>query len=153
MESLIRETALDVAARRLGLDPIEIRRRNLVTLKDQPTTSCMGIPLEDITPAECLDKLLEKLLTSRPFAKNQKAARKKGRYLGLGIAAYIEPTGSAGSIVTMTGELAQGPHRADRQGHRDDEHAFAGPRHRNDHGADHRRPARRGLRGRNRFRG
>jgi carbon-monoxide dehydrogenase large subunit len=106
MESLIRETALDVAARRIGLDPVEIRRRNLVTLKDQPTTSCMGIPLEDITPAECLDKLLEKFDVAA-FRKEQEAARKEGRYLGLGIAAYIEPTGAAGSIVTMTGELAQ----------------------------------------------
>jgi carbon-monoxide dehydrogenase large subunit len=106
MESLIRETALDVAARRIGIDPIEIRRRNLVTLKDQPTTSCMGIPVEDITPAECLDKLLEKFDVPA-FRKEQQAARKEGRYLGLGIAAYIEPTGAAGSIPTMTGELAQ----------------------------------------------
>jgi carbon-monoxide dehydrogenase large subunit len=106
MESLIRETALDVAARRIGIDPVEIRRRNLVTLKDQPTTSCMGIPLEDITPAKCLDKLLENFDVGA-FRKRQEAARKEGRYLGLGIAAYIEPTGSAGTITTMTGELAQ----------------------------------------------
>jgi carbon-monoxide dehydrogenase large subunit len=106
MESLIRETALDVAARRIGIDPIEIRRRNLIMLKDQPTTSCMGIPLDDITPAECLDKLLEHFDVAA-FRKEQEAARKEGRYLGLGIAAYIEPTGSAGSITTMTGELAQ----------------------------------------------
>jgi carbon-monoxide dehydrogenase large subunit len=106
MESLIRETALDVAARRIGIDPIEIRRRNLVTLKDQPTTSSMGIPLEDITPAECLDKLLE-YFDVTAFRKEQQAARKEGRYLGLGIATYIEPTGSAGTIATMTGELAQ----------------------------------------------
>ncbi len=44
-------------------------------------------------------------------------------------------------------------HRADRQDHRDDEHAFAGSRHRNDHGTNHCRAARRGLRGRHRFRG
>ena len=106
MESLIRETALDVAARRIGIDPIEIRRRNLVTLKDQPTTSCMGIPIEDITPAECLDKLLESFDVAA-FREEQQAARKVGRYIGLGIATYIEPTGSAGSIATMTGELAQ----------------------------------------------
>jgi carbon-monoxide dehydrogenase large subunit len=106
MESLIRETALDVAARRIGIDPIEIRRRNLVRLQDQPTTSCMGIALEDITPAECLDKLLEKFDVAA-FRREQDAARKAGRYLGLGIATYIEPTGSAGSITTMTGELAQ----------------------------------------------
>jgi aerobic carbon-monoxide dehydrogenase large subunit len=106
MESLIRETALDVAARRLGLDPIEIRRRNLVTLKDQPTTSSMGIPIEDITPAECLDKLVE-MFDVAAFRQEQQAARLQGRYLGLGIAAYVEPTGAAGSIGTMTGELAQ----------------------------------------------
>jgi aerobic carbon-monoxide dehydrogenase large subunit len=106
MESLVRETALDVAARRIGIDPIEIRRRNLVALEDQPTTSCMGIPIEDITPAECLDKLTEKLDVAA-FRQEQQAARKQGRYLGLGIAAYIEPTGSAGSIPVMTGELAQ----------------------------------------------
>jgi aerobic carbon-monoxide dehydrogenase large subunit len=106
MESLIRETALDVAARRIGIDPIEIRRRNLVTLKDQPRTSCMGIPLEDITPAECLEKLLETFDVGA-FRKEQEAARKQGRYLGLGTATYVEPTGAAGSIATMTGELAQ----------------------------------------------
>jgi carbon-monoxide dehydrogenase large subunit len=106
MESLIRETALDVAARRIGLDPVEIRRRNLVRLQDQPATSCMQIPLEDITPAECLDKLVQ-YFDVAAFRKEQEAARKQGRYLGLGFAAYIEPTGSAGSVVTMTGELAQ----------------------------------------------
>jgi carbon-monoxide dehydrogenase large subunit len=106
MESLIRETALDVAARRIGIDPIEIRRRNLVTLEDQPTVSCMGIPLEDITPAQCLEKLLEKFDVAA-FRQEQQAERNRGRYLGLGIAAYVEPTGSAGSIATMTGELAQ----------------------------------------------
>jgi carbon-monoxide dehydrogenase large subunit len=56
----------------------------------------MGIPLEDITPAECLDELL-KILTSRPFGKT-KTAPEKGRYAGHGIAP-ISATGSAGSIV------------------------------------------------------
>ncbi len=106
MESLIRETALDVAARRIGIDPIELRRRNLVTLQDQPTTSCMDLPLEDITPAECLEKLLAAFDVAA-FRREQAAARKEGRYLGLGIATYIEPTGAAGAITTMTGELAQ----------------------------------------------
>ena len=106
MESLARETALDKAARQIGIDPIELRRRNLVTAKDQPTTSCMGIPREDITPAECLDKLLQ-YFDVAAFRKEQQSARQQQRYLGLGIAAYIEPTGAAGSIATMTGELAQ----------------------------------------------
>ena len=105
MESLARETLLDVAARQLGIDPIEIRRRNLITKADQPCTTPLGIPLEDITPAECLDKLLAAVDVGA-FRAEQAQARKQGRYLGLGIAAYIEPTGSAGSMAPMTGELA-----------------------------------------------
>ena len=69
MESLARETALDKAARQIGIDPIELRRRNLVAAKDQPTNSCMGIPREDITPAECLDKLLQ-YFDVPPFARS-----------------------------------------------------------------------------------
>lgn len=106
MESLIRETLLDKAARRIGIDPVEIRRRNLIYLKDQPCVSSMGIPVDDITPGECLDKLVENF-DIPAFRKQQAEARTEGRYLGLGIAAYIEPTGSAGSMAPMTGELAQ----------------------------------------------
>ncbi len=105
MESLARETLLDIAARELGVDPIEIRRRNLITRADQPCTTPMGMPLEDITPAECLEKLLE-TIDVPAFRAEQAAARKRGRYLGLGIATYIEPTGAAGSMAPMTGELA-----------------------------------------------
>ena len=106
IESLIRETLLDRAARKIGIDPVEIRRRNLVTLKDQPSVSSMGIPREDITPAECMEKLLQHF-DLPAFRKEQAAAREQGRYLGFGLATYIEPTGSAGSMPVMTGELAQ----------------------------------------------
>lgn len=106
MESLARETLLDKAARQIGIDPIEIRRRNLVRLSDQPCATPLGVQLDDITPAECLDKLLETLDVAA-FRKEQAAARAQGRYLGLGIATYIEPTAATGSIAVMTGETAQ----------------------------------------------
>jgi carbon-monoxide dehydrogenase large subunit len=106
LESLVRETALDVAARRMGIDPVELRRRNLVYLSDQPTASILGLPLEDITPGECLEKLVANF-DIPAFRREQAEARKAGRYIGLGIATYIEPTGSAGSMAPMTGELAQ----------------------------------------------
>ena len=106
MESLIRETLLDKAARRIGIDPVEIRSRNLIYLKEQPCVSSMGIPVDDITPGECLEKLLGTFDVAA-FRREQAAARQQGRYLGLGIATYIEPTGSAGSMAPMTGELAQ----------------------------------------------
>lgn len=106
METLIRETALDIAARRIGIDPIEMRRRNLLKKEDQPRTNMVGMVIEDITPAECLEKLLENF-DLPAFRKEQAEARKQGRYLGVGFASYIEPTGSAGSMAPMTGELAQ----------------------------------------------
>jgi aerobic carbon-monoxide dehydrogenase large subunit len=106
LESLVRETALDKAARQIGIDPIEIRRKNLITRAELPVVSGMGIPVDDISPAECLDKLLS-VFDLAAFRKEQAAARTEGRYLGVGFATYIEPTGSAGSMGVMTGELAQ----------------------------------------------
>jgi carbon-monoxide dehydrogenase large subunit len=106
LESLARETVLDIAARRLGIDPIEIRRRNLVTKADQPCATPFGIQLEDITPAECLEKLLETLDVAA-FRTEQAAARREGRYLGLGFAAYIEPTAGSAGISVLASDVAQ----------------------------------------------
>ena len=91
MESLARETVLDIAARKIGIDPIEIRRRNLVTAADQPHTTNMGMVLDDVTPAECLEELLRQFDVAA-FRAEQAEAREQGRYLGLGVATYIEPT-------------------------------------------------------------
>lgn len=98
IETLARETVMDIAARQIGIDPVELRRRNLVTAADQPCTSVTGLPITDITPRECLDHLLEHVDVAA-FRAEQAAARQEGRYLGLGIATYIEPTGSSGFSV------------------------------------------------------
>lgn len=106
LETLVRETAFDVAARRIGIDPVEIRRRNMITSADMPMTTALGIKVDDINPAGCLDTLLENF-DIPAFRKEQAEARKHGRYLGLGIAAYVEPTASSSSVNVMTGELSQ----------------------------------------------
>ncbi|MDR2856720.1 MAG: xanthine dehydrogenase family protein molybdopterin-binding subunit, partial [Novosphingobium sp.] len=106
IETLTREVLLDVAARRIGIDPVDIRRRNLLTQAELPVTTPMGMVIDDITPLECLEKLVAGI-DIPAFRKEQAEARKAGRYLGLGIAAYVEPTASAGSMAPMTGELAQ----------------------------------------------
>ena len=94
MESLIRETLLDIGARQMGMDPIELRRKNLVTSADLPHTTHAGMVLEDVTPADCLEKLLRHVDVAA-FRQEQSAARAEGRYLGLGIAAYVEPTATS----------------------------------------------------------
>ncbi|CAN7600033.1 xanthine dehydrogenase family protein molybdopterin-binding subunit [Phenylobacterium sp. LjRoot219] len=99
IETLARETLLDAAAKQIGIDPVEIRRRNLITAADQPyADKGFGFVLADITPNECLDALLQKVDVAA-FRAEQAAARKQGRYLGLGFAAYIEPTAATGFSV------------------------------------------------------
>jgi aerobic carbon-monoxide dehydrogenase large subunit len=105
MESLIREVLLDQAARGMKIDPVELRRRNLIKLSDQPVTSTFGLEVKDITPYECLEKLTAHF-DIPAFRKEQAEARKQGRYLGLGTATYIEPTAAAGQMAPMTGDLA-----------------------------------------------
>jgi carbon-monoxide dehydrogenase large subunit len=106
METLARETMLDIAARQIGIDPIELRRRNLIGKADQPCTTGLGIELEDITPVECLDKLL-RVLDVKAFRAEQAAARAQGRYLGLGIATYVEPTAGSTGIAVLASDVAQ----------------------------------------------
>jgi aerobic carbon-monoxide dehydrogenase large subunit len=106
MESLVRETTLDIAARKLGIDPIEIRRRNLVYKADQPRTTPFDVELTDISPAECMEALL-KVVDVPAFRAEQAAARKQGRYLGIGIANYIEPTAGSTGIAVLASDSAQ----------------------------------------------
>ena len=102
LESLAREVLIDRAARQIGLDAIELRRRTLITRAEQPCTTPMGLQLEDISPAECLEELL-KHVDVAAFRIEQAEARKQGRYLGIGFATYIEPTaGSTGISVLMS---------------------------------------------------
>ena len=99
LESLAREVLLDRAARKIGIDAIELRRRTLITKADQPCTTPMGLQLEDISPAECLEELLRHVDVAA-FRVEQAEARKQGRYLGLGVATYIEPTGKVSAVVS-----------------------------------------------------
>ena len=105
IESLARETMLDVAARQIGIDPLELRRRNLITKADQPFNMVTGPVLDRVTPTETLDLAVQKIDVAA-FRKEQAAARAEGRYLGLGFAVYVEPTTMAMGGVLST-EVAQ----------------------------------------------
>jgi carbon-monoxide dehydrogenase large subunit len=94
-ETTAREMALDYAAHTLGVDPVELRRKNLLSGSDLPFTSPSGNVLKEITPLESLDQALEKL-DYESFRREQAAAREEGRLLGLGIGVYVEPTSMKG---------------------------------------------------------
>jgi carbon-monoxide dehydrogenase large subunit len=94
----VMERLLDIAAREMGLDRAEIRRRNLVPASAMPFKKGFvtrgGIPIELDSgdyPA-CQSEALQRSAW-QSFPERQKAARAEGRYIGIGIANYVEGTG------------------------------------------------------------
>ncbi|HKY14024.1 MAG TPA: xanthine dehydrogenase family protein molybdopterin-binding subunit [Microthrixaceae bacterium] len=93
-ESVSREMLVDIAARRMGIDPVELRRRNILRQDEMPHANANGMPYDHMTPAETFEHALE-LLDYDGFRREQAAAREEGRYLGVGTCSYVEPTTSA----------------------------------------------------------
>ncbi|HXZ51539.1 MAG TPA: xanthine dehydrogenase family protein molybdopterin-binding subunit [Burkholderiales bacterium] len=85
------EAIVDLAATRLGMDPAEFRRRNLIPDDAYPYTFPSGIKFERLSHHKTLDRLLE-LMDYKGLRAEQQALRKKGVYRGIGLAAMIEVT-------------------------------------------------------------
>ena len=92
-ESVAREVLLDIAARRIGVDPVELRRRNFLTGDDMPYANPNGMPYDHMSPLQVFEQALE-LLDYDGFRRQQAEARAEGRYLGVGTCSYVEPTTS-----------------------------------------------------------
>lgn len=89
VETVVRERLLDDIARELGLDPVDVRRRNLVRPDDQPTRMVTGVSLDGVTVQECLERAVQ-TLDLDGFRRRQADARAAGRYLGIGFSSFIE---------------------------------------------------------------
>ncbi len=90
-ETTAREMLLDYAAREIGMDPVELRRKNILYMSDLPHTNPAGQTFTEMTAGETLDQAVE-LLDYPAFRAEQAAARAEGRLLGLGVSVYVEPT-------------------------------------------------------------
>jgi carbon-monoxide dehydrogenase large subunit len=84
------ERLMDRAAEQFGLDPVEIRRRNLID--KFPYTSATGLVFDEGTYRQTLDMAV-KALDLSAFRQRQRQARSEGRYLGVGFATFSERTG------------------------------------------------------------
>lgn len=91
METVARESMMDIVAREIGLDPLEFRRRNVISASEFPFTTATGLVYENITPAETLEQAAE-LGSYKEFRAAQAAARADGRLVGIGMSLYVEPT-------------------------------------------------------------
>jgi carbon-monoxide dehydrogenase large subunit len=89
VETWVRERLLDMIARELNMNPIEIRRKNMVTAEEQPTPMVTGPTLERMSARQTLDRAVG-LMDYAGFRDQQREARTHGRYKGLGIATFIE---------------------------------------------------------------
>ena len=93
------ERLMDIAARELGLDPVELRRRNLIRADEMPYRRELpyrdGMPMVHDSgdyPASARDRAGAGRLRRR-FASASGRRAREGRRLGIGIAAYNEATG------------------------------------------------------------
>jgi carbon-monoxide dehydrogenase large subunit len=84
----VRERTLDVVAAELGMDPAELRRRNMMD-GDAGDRLITGLSVAGISSRESLDRALE-LIDYDAFRRGQAAARAAGHHLGIGFATFIE---------------------------------------------------------------
>src|SRR3984893_16793429 len=110
-ETFVRERVLDLIAKDFGLDPVEIRLRNLAPRTDPPALMITGRPLAGVTSKESLERVVQ-LVDFPAFRRRQAQARTQGRYLGIGVATFIEaapgprpPEGSGGPMGTESMRL------------------------------------------------
>ncbi|HYH48431.1 MAG TPA: xanthine dehydrogenase family protein molybdopterin-binding subunit [Acidimicrobiia bacterium] len=124
------ERAVDMVAAELGLDPVDVRRKNLIPKFDQPHTTVVGATYDVGDYHAALDEVL-RLAGYDSLRAEQKARRDRGdrMALGIGVSVYVEVTGAGpvpefgsvevhadGSVTAQTGTSPHG------QGH---ETAFA----------------------------
>ncbi|HEY3187267.1 MAG TPA: molybdopterin cofactor-binding domain-containing protein, partial [Solirubrobacteraceae bacterium] len=90
--AFVTERLMDIAAARLGIDPVEIRRRNYVPAAAFPYRSVANLVYDSGDYVRALDEALRIADYGRLRAM-QACARAQGRLVGIGVANYVEVTG------------------------------------------------------------
>src|SRR5262245_39877799 len=85
------EAIVDLAAAKLGMDPAEFRRRNLIPDDAYPYSFPSGIKFEKLSHHKVLERLLE-MMNYKELRAEQARLRKQGVHRGIGLAAMIEVT-------------------------------------------------------------
>lgn len=96
------ERLIETAARRLGVDPTELRERNFIRQEDFPYKSPSGIVWDRSSFTESLARARDVLGYERA-RQEQARARAEGRWVGIGFASYVELTGIGSAIPVSPG--------------------------------------------------
>ena len=94
------ERTMHIAARRLGIDPAELARRNLVRAAQMPYRAAAGAVYDSGDYHACLERVLE-LAGYDELRAEQARARAEGRLLGIGLACVVEPSVSNMGYITL----------------------------------------------------
>src|SRR5262245_32970133 len=103
----VTESMIELIARDLGIDPAELRRRNLVRPEDFPYTTAAGNVLDSGSYHAALARLLEAAAYDR-LRREQAAARREGRQVGIGLACFVELTGPGAQFYGVGGAPISG---------------------------------------------
>lgn len=94
-------------AEELGMDPFELRRKNMIRQADQPFTSAPGYLYEALTVGEGYDQIVQRF-DIKAFRDRQTKAATEGRLLGIGIASVVEPTTYGSAWYKASGDDGSG---------------------------------------------
>lgn len=90
--TFVMERLMQKAAKRIGIDAVEIRRRNVITADEFPYESPTGLVYDPGSYLESLEKCAE-VMNARGWESEQEDARREGRLIGLGFCCFAERTG------------------------------------------------------------
>jgi aerobic carbon-monoxide dehydrogenase large subunit len=98
----VTEGLVDLAAAKIGMDPVEIRRRNLIPEDAYPCGSPSGLKFEQLSHHASLKKLIE-MMNYDGLRAEQTALLKKNIHRGIGIASFIEVTNPSAAFYGVGG--------------------------------------------------
>lgn len=87
----VSEALIELGAKELGRDALDLRRQNYLKDDDFPLTSAGGVAFERLSFMQCLDKALS-LVDVEAFRHEQSALRAKGIHRGIGFNTFVELT-------------------------------------------------------------
>jgi len=102
ISTFVTERLIEVGARKLGIDPVELRLRNFIRPNEFPYKTSSGIVWDQSSFTECLERARNEIGYDA-FLKEQSEARAAGRWLGIGFASYAELTGIGSRISAAPG--------------------------------------------------
>ena len=109
------ERIVDMAATELRMDPVDVRRRNLVPPEAFPYTTASGLTYDSGDYELTLKRALE-MAGYQKFREDQAKARQSGRYVGIGVSTYTEICGIGPSAALPAAGWESGTVRVEASG-------------------------------------